>query len=360
MVVTPADIQRVARQYLDPAKQVVVWSLPKAAGRAAGKAHHKPAARARGAARQRVPASAAKEFTLRNATRVELPNGLVLMLYENHRLPLVVASAQVRRTRLHEPEDRAGVAELTGTLLDTGTATHTGREIAERIEDVGGILEMSSSGGTVKVLSPDRRRGLEILLECLMNPTFPKEAFEREKERQLATIESGEQEPDTRAQQTYRELVYGKHPFGRNSLGTTATVKRLRARDCAEFHRQVYLPNNTTLALVGDFDTRQVIDEVKKLTAGWKKGVMAKPQTPEPQKPPAEKQQIVTLPDAAQLHFYMGHPGIRRSNPDYYRLLVMDHVLGNRTRLHRPAVGAAARSRGSGLHRGGDDHQFGG
>src|SRR5262249_55571822 len=147
--------------------------------------------------------------SLKAARRVELPNGLVLLLYENHRLPIVVADALVQHVMLLEPEDKAGVAALTGNLLDEGTAKHTGTEIAELIEDVGGTLSVSSAGGSVRVLAPHRRLGLEVLLECLTEANFPKEAFARQKERLLSDIDEAEEQPETKAAQVFRELVYG-------------------------------------------------------------------------------------------------------------------------------------------------------
>jgi zinc protease len=90
----------------------------------------------------------------------------------------------------------------------------------------------------------------------------------------------------------------------------------------------VFVPNNTTVAIVGDFDSKDVIEEVKKLTADWKKGDLAKPTLPEIAKSEGFTQKVLTMADASQLHFYMGHAGIRRQDPDYIKLHVMDYVLG--------------------------------
>src|SRR5262249_54659933 len=121
--------------------------------------------------------SGANEVSLKNAKRVVLPNGLVLLLYENHRLPLLVAQAHVRHTQILEPEDKAGVAALVGSLLDEGTKEHSGPQIAEMIENVGGTLSMSAEGGAVNVLSDHRDLALKLLLECLSQPKFDKEEF---------------------------------------------------------------------------------------------------------------------------------------------------------------------------------------
>jgi zinc protease len=88
------------------------------------------------------------------------------------------------------------------------------------------------------------------------------------------------------------------------------------------------VPNNITLAVVGDFDSNEVIGEVTRRTADWKRTPLPAAKVPDVQYPDRFAQRIISMPHAAQLHFYMGHVGVRRDNPDYYKLLVLDYVLG--------------------------------
>jgi zinc protease len=355
MAVTPADVQRVAKKYLNPATRVSVWSVPPVRKADQGGAFRRfglvwhtnpkrqrgndhpladasglrgPLAYASGWYGRRAGGAAPGEFDLKKAQRVVLPNGLVLLLFENRRLPIFEAHASFQDVALYQTNDQLGVARLTGTLLDEGTAKRSGSQIAEAMENVGGVLSLGGSGGSVRVLSADRALGLELLLECLMQPSFPRDAFARLKARQLAEIVEAETQPDTRASRAFYAAVYGKHPLGRPSLGTTRTVKALTRNDCVEFHRKVFVPNNLVLAIVGDFDAKTVIAEVKRLTAKWEKSSLKRPPLPEVTKPKEFTQSILTMPESSQLHFYMGHAGVRRNNPDYYKLLVMDYVLG--------------------------------
>lgn len=344
MKVTAEDLRRVAKKYLDPKQRVVVWSESKAAPAGEGGGQSlapgvspataaasikglPPLARHYRSGRQ-AGGSGPGNFSLQDSRRFTLPNGLTLVLLENRRLPIIAAQASVRNISLHEPADKAGVATLTGYLLDEGTKKHKGSEIAEMIENVGGYLTVSSSGVGVKVLSPDRELGLGLLFECLSQPNFPAEAFQFKQARLLSEIVDAETQPETKAEMVFRETIYGNHPYGRPALGRKEIVEKLTPQDCAAFHGKVFVPNNTVVAIVGDFDTLKVVEEIKRLTGDWKKADLAEPKAPEVVKPKEFAERFLTMPEAAQLHFYMGHVGVRRNNPDYYKLLVMDYILG--------------------------------
>ena len=211
MAVTAADVQKAAKTYLVQRKPVVIESIPKEGGGGSAAPAAKPsAAREKGEAK-----SGAGAFALKDAKTVTLPNGLKLLLLENHRLPIVVVEATVGRVRLYEPADKVGVATLMGDLLDEGTATRTGPEIARLIEDTGGSLTLGGSGGSVKVLADDVDLGLDLLFDCLMAPTFDPDDLDAKREQLLAQLAEDERVPEERARRTFLTAVYGDHPFGR-------------------------------------------------------------------------------------------------------------------------------------------------
>jgi zinc protease len=325
--VTAAEIQASARKYLAPESRVVVWSVPRdgAAGGTTGE-KGRPGPR-----RERSPRSEtlAGAFNLQNTNRVVLPNGLVVLLLEDHRLPVVSVDAYVKNTRLTEPADKAGVASLVGNLLDEGTASRSGQQIAAAMEDVGGILSTSASGGSVQVLSPNRALGLELLFDCLLHPNFPADALERKREQTISALIDADQRADVRARLAFAQTVYGpKNPLSRPSLGLRPIVEKLTAEDCRTFHAPRFVPNNTVLAIVGDFQSRDTVAEITRITRDWKSAATPKPDLP-PIPPLKEfKQEIISMPESAQLYVILGHAGILRLDPDFYKLLVMDHILG--------------------------------
>ncbi len=325
--VTAADIRRVAAKYLTKPKSVVVWSVPAEAkegsSRGAERQPKPPARVARDAA-----AAGDHDFSLKNAKRVVLPNGLVLVMLENHRLPIVVADAYIADVRLREPADKSGVATLMGEMLDEGTPTHTGPEIATLIEDVGGSLEVGSSGGSLRVLTPDTGLGLSLLFDCLIHPSFPAEELDRKRDQLLTVIAENERQPYTRARQLFYSLVYGQHPYGRPSSGKKEVVEKLTHDDLKAFHAAAFAPDRTIVVVVGDFDSAELAKTVEKLTADWKKAGPGQPDVPAPPKPEKRTVKIVSDKTAAQTHVFIGQLGIKRDDPDYYTLLVMDNVLG--------------------------------
>jgi zinc protease len=214
-----------------------------------------------------------------------------------------------------------------GNILEEGTSTRTGPEIAQLIEDTGGSLDMNAAGGSVQVLSGDTDLGLDLLFDCLMNPAFGEDEVESKRDQLLSSLTEEEKQPDSRALRAFRSAVYGNHPYGRPAA-KSEVVKKLTSKDLKAFHRRVFGPNNTVVAVVGDFDTNRVVEKIKKLTADWKPVQLPKLELPAPPVPDKFCQSIITDRSAAQLTVYLGHLGIKRDSPDYYKLLVMDYVLG--------------------------------
>jgi zinc protease len=334
LAVSPAEIQRVAQKYFGPEKRVAVWSIPQKKEKKGETGAAAPKSTPRQVARLGLlpRAGSLGDVSLQQTQRHILPNGLTVLLLENRRLPILVAELRLKNpTDLRRREQKPGQGSLMGSLLDEGTATRSSRQIAEQIENLGGMMSFDSNGGTLKVLAQDRRVGLELFFDCLRNPTFPAAAFAREQNRRLGDLLELEQQADYQAAREFAKQVYGKHPNARPSLGTSESIRSLTREDCQRLHAEAFKPSQMLLILVGDFDAKAMLTEIESLTASWRN----EETTPLLPLPPdlipevkETKRTIISVPDAAQLQFYMGHLGIRRTDPDYFKLLVMDHVLG--------------------------------
>ncbi|MCC6150846.1 MAG: insulinase family protein [Planctomycetes bacterium] len=326
------DVLRVARQYLGSGNHVSGWLVPELSKPDEG-------AKASDAKPQPLPIE-----------RYVLENGLTILLYPRSGLPIVSVNASVRAGRATEPLSKTGIANFAGSLLDTGTATRSKLQIAEAIEGVGGQLSLGSGGGSLRVLSENTALGLDLLSDCMLNPAFQRAEIELARKQLLASIESSKDDPGSFARDAANAWLYGADtPFGRPAQGTAETIKGITREDLAAWHQKWFRPDNCIIAVVGDFKSKELLQLVKDRFGGWKK-----PQEPlahpvfefkpggklngeqkvafgsfDASKVDASKKRIcVDHPEKKQVVVRLMGMGIRRDNPDYFPLLVMDNILG--------------------------------
>jgi zinc protease len=264
--------------------------------------------------------------------RIVLPNGLILLLSENHSTPSVSINGIVLAGSRFESDDKAGLASLTGALLDSGTTTRTSQQIAETVEAVGGHLatfgDYQSSGVVVTLLSRDTQLGLEIASDLLLNSTFPDDKVLQEIARRVAQLKSRLDEPRIQASDVFNEIVFGAAPLHRPSVGYDRTVNALTRADIERFYRRFYVPNNTIIAIVGDIDRVEIKARVASLFGNWERSEFESPTVIKPERQTAPITRFVTVPKE-QVNIFIGHVGIARGNSDFYSLLVMDTILGS-------------------------------
>ncbi|MGD0261681.1 MAG: pitrilysin family protein [Verrucomicrobiota bacterium] len=252
--VTPADLQRVARQYLTPENRTLYALLP------AGTTP-KPA----------VESETSREQPVQ---KFALANGLRLLVKEDHRLPFVEFRAVFQGGVLAETADNNGVTQLTGKLLLKGTARRCAEDIAREIESVGGSIDSyggnNSFGVNAEVLSSDFATGLDLMADVLLNPAFPAPALERERQVQLAGIRAQKDHLLQSASLAMRRALFGERGYGLDALGTEASVQSIQAADLKGFHQRLAVPNNCVLAIYGDVNTGEVRTAVEKAFGPWK------------------------------------------------------------------------------------------
>src|SRR5438093_4998928 len=274
------------------------------------------------------------ELGLRRAFDVHshvLNNGMKVLLVENPSLPTVSLNASVLTGARYDPESKAGVAIMASRLLDEGTQTRTSFEIADAIESVGGAIDADGSFERIVVsagvLNKDLPLGLELLADLLIRPVFPQEYVDKEKERTLAEIVSAQDRPQVVAGWAFNELVYQDHPLHRPAHGYPETVERLERNDLFEFHKKYFLPNNVILSVVGDFRVSELLPKIEDALGSWRARPIVFPTYPEPVRQSGKRTKFIQMP-AQQLNIYLGHLGVKRTNPDYYALQVLDTILG--------------------------------
>jgi zinc protease len=265
--------------------------------------------------------------------RLELANGLVLLLSENHTTPAVSINAIVLAGSRFEPDEQAGLASLVGELIDEGTTTRTSQQIAEAVESVGARFRTSgdyqTSGVQSAFLSQDIWLGLDITADVLMNATFPEEQIQLHVGRRAAQIKSRLDVPRIQASDAFNEVVFAGHPQHKPAIGYEATISKLTRDDIVDFYKRYYAPNNTLLSIVGDFDKEELKQKVTEIFGNWRRDDSLKmPEIPVLRRQTQPLEKFIKAPKE-QVNIFIGHLGIDRKNPDFYALLVMDTILGS-------------------------------
>jgi zinc protease len=262
--------------------------------------------------------------------RSVLANGLTVLHVERHTLPLVEVVLLVKSGVVQEPAEKAGLANLTAALLTEGTESRTATEISEQLAFIGAQLDVEASydftRASLSVLKKDVRRGFEILSDVLLHPTFPDEEVARKISLIGGSLQQSEEQPGFLVMRAFRSRVYGKNPYGRLVRGSRETLGDITKKDVRDFYSTWYRPDNAILVVVGDLDREELGKLVDTYLDGWQRAPLPPP-VREPM-PPEERKIVLIDRDLAQANIAVGHKAVRRIDPDYYALRVMNYVLG--------------------------------
>jgi zinc protease len=234
--------------------------------------------------------------------------------------------------------EQYGLAWLTGNLLTQGTENLTADQIAERFEDIGAQFNASVGRdmATLQLRSLAKSRVLEQamanLTEILTNVNFPPEALEREKARQSSLISYNEQSPEQQAERAFFQTLYPQHPYGHSIIGDQATVTAITRPVVQNFYNQFYTASNLTIAIVGDINRRQAKRLANQLADAIPLG-QAAAELPTP-RPPQSTVEKIDFP-AGQTIIKYGMLGMNYQSPDYYSLLVGNHIFGGAALVSR-------------------------
>ncbi|MCU7933691.1 MAG: insulinase family protein [Candidatus Thiodiazotropha sp. (ex Dulcina madagascariensis)] len=225
-----------------------------------------------------------------------------------------------------------GVTSFTNSLLTEGAGDWNAYQIAERMENVGAQLEVGSlrDMAWVSVRSLTERKALSISLETLATvlakPRFAPDDIERERQSILASLLQDEQSPGSVGQKRLYRLVFGDHPYAADPEGTAESVKSLIREDLLAAHQRLYVARNALVAIVGAVDKARARDIAEQVTVALPAGEAAPPIPPVAALQQAVEERI-PFP-STQSHLYLGQPGMRRGDPDYFPLYVGNHILG--------------------------------
>ena len=263
--------------------------------------------------------------------RMQLSNGAVLLVSEQHQLPMVTMSIAFDAGSRRDPAGKEGLAQLTAESLTEGTSAMSAEDFNEKVDFMGSSIDVGPSRDfavasftTLKKYQPDT---LHLFAQILQDPGLRDADILRKQAEQIADIKSSEEEPGYTANVAFTRMIFGDTPYGHPPSGSSDAVAKLTPADVRDFYHQHYKLGSAVIAVVGDINTDEIKAAIEKELPGPQGTVPPQAEPDIAAVAPGIHMQLIDR-NVAQANLYMGSNGIARSNPDYYKLEVMNYILG--------------------------------
>lgn len=294
---------------------------------------------------RKVPpnSDAARPFKLPISREIKLDNGLTLVLIEDHRAPVVTITVGIPIEgssfgNIADLTNEMALTEATAELITEGAGSRGSEEVAREVETLGGRLSSSANDDyawlAVSVIADNTERMMELLGEVLLHPTYPESEVALYKRNRIQKLLVQRQDPSFLAGEQFDRIVYGLHPYA-ISAPTPASVEALDREKILRFYHSQFAPNGSVTVIVGDFDSIRIETKARHVLGAWK--APRKTSADVPPSNDAGKSDggssairifLVDRPGSAQADLRIGGLAVRRSDPDYFPILVANAVLG--------------------------------
>jgi zinc protease len=275
--------------------------------------------------------SAERAVTWPKRAKTRLANGLEVILAEAHSIPKFHGELFFRSGNAAVADRAPGLAEMTATVVRTGTAKRVSRQIEEDLRRIGADLSSNAGADTSAIsfagLSEFAEPLLGLVNELAREAAFPEAEFERERRQKLEEVKLERTQPGFLASERLRKVLFGAHPYAQVSPNE-AQVAAYKREDLQTVYRESYTPENGLLLLVGDFDSQAILKSVEKVFGAW---TGKKPETKTaaaPANPRGRRVYLVHVPGAVQTQILAGYHAITRKNTDWVRLGLTNSLYG--------------------------------
>jgi len=269
------------------------------------------------------------KFSPPEPARHELKNGMTVYLLEDHEIPVVNITALIRTGSIYEPEEKAGLAELTGVVMRTGgTKAMTGDAIDEELEFMAASVSVGvgsqSGSASLTVLKKDLDQGLRIYTDIMRYSVFAQDKVDLAKKQKEEALRRENDDPKEMAFREFRKVLYRDNPRG--IFPTIASLQKISREDLLKFHKMFFHPDRIILGVSGDFSPQEMLDRLDKLFGDWEKASEAVPEVPVP----GIQQGSVNLvsKDVPQSVIILGHLAVPKNHPDFYPFTLLNFILG--------------------------------
>jgi len=269
----------------------------------------------------------AREIKIGDYQSFTLKNGLTVFVVENHKLPRVQVSLQLKNDPIMEKE-KTGYVELTGQLIGTGTTTRNKAQLDEEVDFIGATLNTSWNSIFAASLTKHRDKLLELMTDVLFNPAFSPDELAKLKTQKLSELASDKEDPGSIMANVRTSLVYGKeHTYG--EIETEKTIETFTLDDCKNYFNTYFKPNNAYLVIVGDIDMKTATASAEKYFGKWAQGPVTNPTYTQPQPPASTYVALVDRPNSVQSVISIAYPlNLKTGSQEAIKARVLNQILG--------------------------------
>ena len=256
-----------------------------------------------------------------------LPNGLQVLIVENHKLPKVSFSLNIDNTPYAEGSKK-GVSSLTSSLIGNGSMKISKDAFNEEIDFLGADLSFYASGASGSSLSKYSGRILELMADGALNPNFTQEEFDKEKDKLLENLKTQEKSVAAVAGRVQNVLAFGKdHPYG--EFLSEETIKNVTLADVENNYNTNFVPENAYLVIIGDIKFKETKKAVEKLFGSWAKASAPSLKYTDPVNVQYSQINFVDMPNAVQSEISLQNTvNLKMTDPDYFATIVANQILG--------------------------------
>jgi zinc protease len=261
----------------------------------------------------------------------KLANGLEVVLVESHTIPKFTGELYFRSGNAAAAAKAPGLAEITATVVRTGTTARSSRQIEEDLRRIGADMGTSAGADTSAIgfnglveFSADL---LKLVAELAQQASFPEDEFERERRQMIEGLRIARTTPSFLANERMRRVLFGAHPYA--IIAPTETqVKEYRLAQLADFYRTYYRPANALLIAVGDFASPQMMEQIERIFGSWKPAEIPSLSSAAPPDLRGRQVHLVHLPESVQTQVLVANHAITRKHPDWLRLALANSIYG--------------------------------
>ncbi|MEM6864003.1 MAG: pitrilysin family protein [Bacteroidota bacterium] len=269
----------------------------------------------------------APEINLKEPAQFELMNGLKVMVVENHKLPRVSLQLTLDNPPILQG-DKAGVSDLTSSLLGKGSKNIAKDDFYEEVDFLGATISIGDQSAFASCLSKYFPRILELMADAALNPNFTQEEFDKEKEKLLTGLKSQEKDVSAIATRVQLALAYGKnHPYG--EITDETTVNNVTLADVDKYYRENFVPANAYLVIIGDVKFEEAKTLVTEYFTPWSKATPPSFSYSKPMDAQYAQVNFVDMPNAVQSEIAVQNiTELKMKDDDYLPALLANRILG--------------------------------